>query len=62
MGEYTFPEGYKPEIQVIVNPDEKTLKFIDNGIGMTADEVETVSYTHLAVLFWPYKHRLSSGS
>ena len=34
MGEYTFPEGYKPEIQVIVNPDEKTLKFIDNGIGM----------------------------
>ena len=40
MGEYTFPEGYKPEIQVIVNPEEKTLKFIDNGIGMTADEVE----------------------
>ncbi|MDD7219854.1 MAG: molecular chaperone HtpG [Clostridia bacterium] len=40
MGEYSFPENYKPEIQVIVNPDEKTLKFIDNGIGMTADEVE----------------------
>ena len=40
MGEYTFPEGYKPEIQVIVDPDGKTLKFIDNGIGMTADEVE----------------------
>ena len=40
MGEYNFPEGYKPEIQVIVNPDEKTLKFIDNGIGMTAEEVE----------------------
>ena len=40
MGEYSFPEEYKPEIQVIVNPDEKTLKFIDNGIGMTAEEVE----------------------
>ena len=40
MGEYSFPEGYKPEIQVIVNPDDKTLKFIDNGIGMTAEEVE----------------------
>ena len=40
MGEYTFPDNYKPEIQVIVNPDEKTLKFIDNGIGMTAEEVE----------------------
>lgn len=40
MGEYTFPEKYKAKIQVIVNPEEKTLKFIDNGIGMTADEVE----------------------
>jgi len=40
MGEYTLPEKYKPQIQVIVNPDEKTLKFIDNGLGMTADEVE----------------------
>lgn len=40
MGEYTLPDGYKPKIQVITNPEEKTLKFIDNGIGMTADEVE----------------------
>ncbi len=40
MGEYTLPEGYKAKIQVLVNPEEKTLKFIDNGIGMTADEVE----------------------
>ena len=40
MGEYTFPDDYKKQIQVIVNPEEKTLKFIDNGIGMTADEVE----------------------
>ena len=40
IGEYTYPEKYKPEIQVVVNPEEKTLKFIDNGIGMTADEVE----------------------
>ena len=40
MGEYTLPEGYKPQIDVIVNPDQKTLTFVDNGIGMTADEVE----------------------
>lgn len=40
MGEYTLPADYKPKIQVIVNPEEKTLKFIDNGLGMTADEVE----------------------
>ncbi len=40
MGEYTLPEGYQGKIQVLVNPEEKTLKFVDNGIGMTADEVE----------------------
>lgn len=40
MGEYTFPEGHKNRIEVIVNPEEKTLKFIDTGLGMTADEVE----------------------
>ena len=40
MGEYEIPDGYKPKIQVIVNPEEKTMKFIDNGLGMTADEVE----------------------
>ncbi len=40
MGEYSMPDDYKANIQVVVNPEEKTLKFIDNGIGMTADEVE----------------------
>ena len=40
MGEYELPEGYKPKIEVIVNPKEKTMKFIDNGLGMTAEEVE----------------------
>lgn len=40
MGEYTLPEGYKARIDVIVNPEKKTLTFTDNGLGMTADEVE----------------------
>ena len=40
MGEYELPEGYKPRVDVIVDPDAKTIQFIDNGIGMTADEVE----------------------
>ena len=40
MGEYSLPAEYKGKIQVLVNPEEKTLKFIDNGVGMTADEVE----------------------
>ena len=40
MGEYEFPEGHKEEIQVIVDAKEKTMKFIDTGLGMTAEEVE----------------------
>ncbi len=40
MGEYSLPEHYKPQIQVTVNPDEKTLTVTDNGLGMTAEEVE----------------------
>ncbi len=40
MGEYELPAGYKPKIEIDVNPDEKTLTFTDNGLGMTADEVE----------------------
>ena len=39
MGEYTLPNDFKARIDVIVNPEEKTLTFIDNGLGMTADEV-----------------------
>ena len=40
MGEYSLPADFKAKVEVIVNPEEKTLKFIDNGLGMTADEVE----------------------
>lgn len=40
MGEYTLPEDYKAKVEVIVNPEQKTLTFKDNGLGMTADEVE----------------------
>ena len=40
MGEYALPDDYEAKIRVVINPEEKTLKFIDNGLGMTADEVE----------------------
>ena len=40
MGEYTLPENYKARVDVVVNPEKKTLTFTDNGLGMTADEVE----------------------
>ena len=45
MGEYTLPNDYKAKIQVIVDPKNKTLKFIDNGIGMTAEELEASGIT-----------------
>ncbi len=40
MGEYTFPEDLTFKMRIAVNDKEKTIKFIDNGLGMTADEVE----------------------
>ncbi|MGN0353675.1 MAG: molecular chaperone HtpG, partial [Muricoprocola sp.] len=40
MGEFTFPEKYKNQVKVIVSSKDKTIKFIDTGLGMTADEVE----------------------
>ena len=61
MGEYTLPEDYKAKIQVIVNPEEKTLKFIDNGIGMTADEVEEyinqIAFSGATDFFEKYKDK-----
>ncbi len=40
MGEFDEPEGTKYRVDVIVNPEEKTIKFVDNGLGMTEDEVD----------------------
>lgn len=39
MGEYQIPDDNKFKIQVVVNDKEKTIKFTDNGLGMTEDEV-----------------------
>ena len=40
MGEYELPADYKPMIKVEVSPENKTITITDNGLGMTADEVE----------------------
>lgn len=40
MGEYSLPDDYEPKVEVRVNTTDKTIKVIDNGLGMTADEVE----------------------
>ncbi|MEE1312193.1 MAG: molecular chaperone HtpG [Lachnospiraceae bacterium] len=40
IGEFEEPEGNQYRVDVIVSPECKTIKIIDNGLGMTADEVE----------------------
>ncbi|MDD4844065.1 MAG: molecular chaperone HtpG [Anaerotignum sp.] len=40
MGEASIPENEKLEIHVVLNQDLQTLQIIDNGIGMTADEIK----------------------
>ncbi len=61
MGEYTLPQDYKAKIEVLVNPQDKTLKFIDNGIGMTTDEVEEyinqIAFSGATDFFEKYKDK-----
>ena len=63
MGEYALPEGYKPRIDILVNPEEKTIKFIDNGIGMTEDEVDEyinqIAFSGAADFIEKYKDKTS---
>ena len=40
MGEYELPEGYKDQIRVVLDPKEKMIQIIDNGLGMTEEEVD----------------------
>lgn len=61
IGEYSYPEDHKDSIRVIVNPEEKTLKFIDTGLGMTADEVEEyinqIAFSGAAAFLEKYKDK-----
>ncbi len=40
MGEFTLPDDFKPEIQVVVDTEGKTISFTDTGLGMTEEEVD----------------------
>ena len=65
IGEYKPEEGHKYEVHVIVNPDEKTLKFIDNGIGMTEDEVveyiTQIAFSGATAFLEKYKDEKDAG-
>ena len=40
IGEYQAPEQERYEIRVEVSPKERRIRFTDNGVGMSADEIE----------------------
>ncbi len=40
IGEYTEPDDAKYSIHINVSSKDKTIEFIDNGLGMTGEEVE----------------------
>ena len=64
MGDYELPEGYKPRVDVILNDKDKTIQIKDNGIGMTADEVEEyinqVAFSGATDFLNKYKDKASS--
>ncbi|MCM1342893.1 MAG: molecular chaperone HtpG [Muribaculaceae bacterium] len=64
MGEYALPEGYKARVDVVVDPEHKTLTFSDNGLGMTAEEVEEyinqIAFSGAADFIEKYKDKSSS--
>ena len=63
MGEVSLPEDNEFKVQVIVNPEEKTITIIDNGIGMTADEVKQyinqIAFSGAASFLEKYKDKAS---
>ena len=63
MGETTLPDDYKQKIEVLVNAEEKTITFVDNGLGMTADEVKEyinrIAFSGAADFLEKYKDKSS---
>ena len=63
MGEYQLPDDNKFKVEVIVNDKEKTLTFIDNGLGMTADEVNEyinqIAFSGATAFMEQYKDKAS---
>ncbi len=63
MGDYELPEGFKPRIDIVVDPQEKTIKVTDNGLGMTADEVKeyinNIAFSGAEAFLEKYKDKAS---
>ncbi len=63
MGEYTFPEGFTPKVNVILDEDAKTIRFLDDGLGMTAEEVDEyinqIAFSGATAFLEKYKDKTS---
>ena len=63
IGEATLPDDYKAKITVTVSPEDKTIVFDDNGIGMTEDEVKEyinrIAFSGAADFLEKYKDKAS---
>ena len=63
MSETTLSDDYKEKVEVVVNAEEKTITFIDNGLGMTADEVKEyinqIAFSGAADFLEKYKDKSS---
>ena len=61
IGEYTAPEDEKYRMDVTVDPEAQTITFEDNGIGMTAEEVDSyinqVAFSGAADFLEKYKDK-----
>ena len=64
IGEWTKPSNFKGRVTVTVEPDKKTITFSDNGIGMTAEEVEKyitqIAFSGAADFIEKYKDKANS--
>lgn len=63
IGEASLPDDYKEKIEVFINAEEKTIRFVDNGLGMSADEVKEyinqIAFSGAADFLEKYKDKSS---
>ncbi len=66
MGEANIKENEKLNISVVLDKENSTIQIIDNGIGMTADEIEEyitqIAFSGASDFVSKYKEQLEDGS
>ena len=66
MGEIDLKENEKFNIRVVLDKENNTIQIIDNGIGMTADEIEEyitqIAFSGASDFVSKYKEQLEDGA